>query len=117
MKDKLLIITNIKKTIIRLEKFMENFSRTESTLRDNLKKEAYELLKNAYIANTFKEDRSNYQRQMLVNIKMIDFYITNAHQKKLISYKQYSTMGTHLLDLFLLTQGWIKSEKTEEPVS
>lgn len=113
MNDQLLILTNIKKTILRLEKFLENYSRTETTLKEKMKEEMYELLKDGYTANLFKDsERILYQKKMLVHIKMLDFYLYASHTKKLISHKQYTSTAQYLLDIFILIQGWIKSEKT-----
>lgn len=112
MNDNLLILTNIKKTILRLEKFLENYSRNEKVLKENIQKEMYELLKDGYMANSFKDsERITYQKNMLVHIKMIDFYLYTSHSKKQISNKQYTTTSKYLLDIFILIQGWIKSEK------
>lgn len=38
MKDNLLIITRLKKTVTYLDKLLENFNRNENVLRDNIKK-------------------------------------------------------------------------------
>lgn len=112
MNDKLLVITKIKKTIIRLDKILENYNRNENVLRDNIKEKMYALLEHAYMANTFdRGERSLYQKKMLVDVKMIDFYLTTSYHKKLISPKQYTSIGDHLLETFILIQGWIKSEK------
>lgn len=118
VKDNLLIITNIKKTILRLEKMMDNFSRNESVLKNSMKEEMYSLLRNAFMANSFKDEkRIEYQKDMLVNVKMLDFYVNTAHHKKFISYNQYTSVGNHLLEILVLIQGWIRSEKTKQPVS
>ncbi len=111
MKDKLLIIINIKKTALKLDKIIENFNRNELILRDNIKKEMYKLLRNAYKANIFIEERYQYQKEMLVSIKMLDFYLINAYHKKLISKKQITQYGDFLLQIYKLLQGWIKNEK------
>ena len=117
MKDNFLILTNIKKTIIRLETFLDNYRRTEKVLKDNIKIEMYSLLKDCYSANIFKDsDRLMYQKKLLVHIKMLDFYIYCSHHKKLISNKQYLSISNHLLDLFVLTQWWIKSEKNKQSI-
>jgi len=114
MKDNLLIITRIKKTIIRLEKILENFNRNEIVLRDNIKSTMYKLLENAYAANISNDNsRIIYQKIMLVNIKMLDFYLNCAYTKKMISPKQYSSIGNHLIETLTMIQAWIKSEKSK----
>lgn len=111
MKDKLNIIINIKKTITRLEKIVKNFSRNECVVRDNIKNEGYTLLRNGYLANLHDNSRYEYQLQMLVNIKMLDFYLNVSYKKKMISEKQYISIGKSLLDCFIMLKAWIKSEK------
>ena len=110
MNDNLLILTKIKKTIMRLDKITENFSRNEIALRDSIKKTMYSLLEECYMANINKaEERFFHQKKVLVKIKMLDFYINVSYEKKLLSIKQFESIGKHLLDTFVLTQAWIKS--------
>ncbi len=111
MKDELLIITKVKKTILRFNKIVANFPRNEIILRDNIKSEMYSLLKNTYLANNFIEERKKYQNLMLVNIKMVDFYINEAHTSKYITDKQYISIGSHLLEIFKMIKGWVNIEK------
>lgn len=114
MKDNLLIITRLKKTVTYLDKLLENFNRNENVLRDNIKKTMYQLLEDSYSANIYnKEEKINYQKQMLVHIKMLDFYIQLSYNKKMISSKQYTMIGNHLLDIYVLVQAWIKSVNNE----
>lgn len=43
----------------------------------------YQLLEDSYSANIYnKEEKINYQKQMLVHIKMLDFYIQLSYNKK-----------------------------------
>lgn len=113
MKDELLIITKIKKTILRFNKIVANFPRNETILRDNIKSEMYSLLRNTYFANNFIEERKKYQSLMLVNIKMVDFYINEAYTSKYISSKQYISISSHLLEIFKMIKGWVNIEKSK----
>ena len=111
MKDELLIITRIKKTILRLNKIVSNFPRNETVLRDEIKNEMYSLLKNAYLANNTVEERRTYQNLMLVNIKMVDFYINESYTSKYISEKQYISISSHLIEILKMIRGWVSIEK------
>lgn len=107
--DKLLIITKIKKTITYLDNIVDNFPLKEIILRDNLKNTIYQLLETAYFANINNyEIRLNYQKELLVKMKMLDFYIKISCDKKIISYKKYEKIGVHLLTITKLIQAWIK---------
>jgi hypothetical protein len=111
--DKLLIITRIKKTIIYLDGLIENFPNKETVLKDKLKNTIFELLEIAYIANINIEDiRIKHQKELLVKMKMLDFFIKISFDKKYISYKKYGQIGKHLLEINKLIQGWIKSEES-----
>jgi len=115
MKDNLLIITNIKKTIVYLDTVIDNFPTKEIVLRDNLKKSTYELLELSYMANIYNgEKRLDYQKRTLVKIKLLDFYLKRSHEKKIISHKKYTTVSNHLLSITKLIQAWIKSEDAHE---
>ncbi len=115
MNDKLLIITRIKKTINKIDKITENFSRNENTLRDNIKKTMYNLLEESYMANIVElNNRKFYQQKILIKIKMLDFYFNLAYEKKLITRKQFELVGNNLMDIFVMTRAWIKSGINEE---
>jgi len=107
--DKLLIITKIKKTIVYLDNIVDNFPLKETILRDNLKNTIYQLLEIAYRANiNVDEKRLIHQRELLVKMKMLDFYIKISCDKKIINYKKYEKIGVHLLMITKLIQAWIK---------
>ncbi len=107
--DKLLIITKIKKTIVYLDNIVDNFPLKETILRDNLKNSIYQLLEIAYRANiNVDEKRLIHQKELLVKMKMLDFYIKISCDKKIINYKKYEKIGVHLLMITKLIQAWIK---------
>lgn len=111
MDDKLEIISKIKKSILYIDKLLENYHRNEYILRDRTKNELYDLLKDTYLANLDEGDRKNKQREILAHIKMLDFYLNTAYKKELISSKQYTNIGKHLLEIFKMVKGWIMSTK------
>ncbi len=114
MKDNLNIIINLKKTIIYLDKIVINFPANEKELKDRIRKEMFTLLKDLYMALDFKEKRKSYQVKAIVKIKMLDFYLKMACDKKYISYKKYQKVSLHLLDTLKQLFGWMKSEKKAE---
>lgn len=115
MKDSLLIISRIKKTIYYLDKIVDNFPLKEMVIRDNLKRNIFDLLETAYLANTFEgEQREYYQRILIVKIRTLDFYIQLSCDKKLINHKKYEKIGNHLLEITRLTYGWIKNNEASK---
>ncbi len=112
MKDKFNIVTNVKKTVLYLDKIIVNFPRTEKVLKDKILNDMYSILELVYLANecTGKE-RIICQKKIVTKVKMIDFYLKIACGKKYIPYKKYQKVCTHLLNNLKLIYGWIKSEK------
>lgn len=112
MKDNLIIITNIKKTIVYLDKVVVNFPNNEKVLKDRIMNSIYDVLENIYMANEVNNtNRILYQKKIITEVKMIDFYLKMAMEKEYISYKKYSKICSHLLDILKQIYGWIKNEK------
>ena len=109
MQDKFLIATKVKKTIIYMEKMLENYPHTENVLRNKIIDKAYNLLENTYKANIYKE--INYMKEILVDIKMLEFYIKKSLDKKIINFKKYEVIGNHFLELNKMISAWIVYEK------
>ena len=98
MKDKLLLVNDMKKTIIYLDKIVQNFPRTEKVLRDKINNTSFEILELIYFSNLidFKE-RIIYQKKIISKIKMLDFYFKLACDKKYISvYHVQSAVSFYL---------------------
>lgn len=105
------IINNIKKTILYLDKIIINFPKNEKILKDKILSSIYDCLELIYITNeTNIKERKNYQIRIITKIKMIDFYLKVALDKKYISSKKYQKSCNHLLSNLKQIYGWIKSE-------
>ena len=113
MKDNLIIISNMKKTIFYLDKVIINFPRTEKVLKDKISNTYYEVLELIYFSNLLDvKERIVYQKRIISKIKMIDFYFKMACDKKYISYKKYLKIGKFLLNIIKQLYGWIRYEKS-----
>ena len=114
MKDNLIIISNMKKTIFYLDKVIINFPRTEKVLKDKISNTYYEVLELIYFSNLLDVKESIiYQKRIISKIKMIDFYFKMACDKKYISYKKYLKIGKFLLNIIKQLYGWIRYEKSK----
>lgn len=113
MNDKLNIIIDIKKTIMYLDNIIVNYPKVEFTLKNNIDINMYKLLKNIYRANIMKDNRVVYQRELLINIKMIDYYLYVSFKKKIISKKNYESSIKYLDKIVRNIYGWINSEKNK----
>ncbi len=112
MKDNFRVILDIKRTIVYLDKIVINFPNTDRVLRDNIMRSIYNVLEFSYMANEINDyNRIIYQKKIIMNIKMIDFYFSLALNKKYISYKKYSKISNVLLNNLKQIYGWIKYEK------
>lgn len=109
MKDKLLIITNIKKTILYIDSIIINYPKTDKILRDNINKTLYELLYLCYKANITQEKQ--YKQELIIKIKVIDFYLKISLDKKYISYKKYIQVTNYLINIIKMIYGWINEKK------
>ena len=105
MNDKLLIITKIKKTIIYLDKILLNYPNKEKILRDNINNSLYKLLYLSYKANLTQN--KYYKKELIIEIKLIDFYLNISVDKKYISYKKYISITNNLIEIIKMIQSWI----------
>ena len=110
------VVINIKKTILYLDKIITNFPAKEKVLRDKISQTMYDILEFTYMASEFKDKRPYYQTKIVVNIRMIDFYLKTAVDKKYISYKKYQKVSLHLLDILKQIYGWMRNEKKTESI-
>ena len=110
MQDKLLIIAKIKKTIEYVDKVLVNYPKVEYVLRNNIANTFYILLENVYRSNIYKD--TNYMKESIVNIKMIEYYIKVSLDKKLLSYKKFENIGKYLLEINKMINSWIIYEKS-----
>lgn len=107
--DRFIITRDIKKTILFLDKIVVNFPKSEKVLKDRIMDDMYEMLEITYIANSL-EERVYHQKRLLAKLRMVDFYVLVAHNKRFISNKQFNQVGNFLLNIIKETNAWIKNE-------
>ena len=111
MQEKLNLAESIKKTILYLDKVVENFPRSEYVLKNNIRKTSFKILELVYYANTLKtNERMLLQKKIVSKLKMLDFYFKISFKKKYINYKKYIKIGNFLLNITKQIYGWIKYE-------
>lgn len=109
MQDKFIILNKVKKTIIYIEKMTENYPRTEYILKNNILDKSYNLLELVYKSNIYKE--ISFMKEIIVNIRMLEYYIKKSYDKKIITIKKYEIVGNYLLEINKMVNVWIKNEK------
>ena len=95
------------------------FPKCERVLRDDLERSLHNLLYFTYYANTlpkdkYQKERIEYQYQVGVHIKMVNFYIEEAYEKKYISEKIFKAIGKNLIHIDNILRGWVRSEGMKE---
>ena len=110
MKDNFRLIISIKRLISYLDKIIVNFPNNEKVLKDKINNTLYDILELTYLANELN-DRKTLQKRIIVKIKMLDFYFKVSCDKKYLSYKKYSKVSNHLLNILKGLYGWIRYEK------
>lgn len=111
MEDKLLITIKIKKTIIYIENIIANFPNKELVLKNNIISTLYEMLELTHKANIHKD--IFYMKELIVKIRMLEFYIKKCLDKKIISFKKYENIGNFLLEINKMVNSWVKYEKSK----
>lgn len=114
MQDKLLIATKLKKTIEYIDKAILNYPHTEVILKNKIIESCYQILELVYKANVFKE--TNYMKELIVKVRMLNYYIEISLDKKLISFKKYENIGKYLLELIKMVNVWMNNEKKKQSI-
>lgn len=114
MQDRLIIARKVKKTMEYASKTIENYPHHEIVLKNHLLESFDTLLRLIYLSNVHSgEKKIEYRKDLLVELKMIDYYLKISCDKKLISLKKYHSLGTYLLDIHNMIIGWLKYEKEQ----
>lgn len=86
-----------------------------SVYRDELYKTLFSLRKNILTANTNYNNnyRLKYQRDALVDIASIDFFLNFFKKNEVIGNKRFMSSIGLLNDINIMIKAWINSEKKE----
>lgn len=90
---------------------LENYPHTENILKNRIIDKSYELLELTYKANIYKE--SYYMKNIIIDIRMLEFYIKKSLDKKIISFKKYEVLGNYFLEINKMVNSWILNEKVK----
>lgn len=100
-----------------LLKYMEsniliNIPKVYSSYRRGIEDNIIELNSNIIRANINTGNiRNKYQKEVLVNISMIDLYLDILLELKIINKKKFMTIINMLNEIRKMTNGWIENEK------
>ena len=109
--EKFKSIQFIRELIIYLDNMLEGFPKKDLEIKRTIREESYSMLKIVYLANITSElkfRRENLER-VIVKVKLIDFLVNLAYDKKIINQKKYIKVGQKLDDISKYITGWIKA--------
>ena len=113
--NELVIFNKIKWLIIYSDKYVFNsFTKVHINLKIRYQDRLYSLLENCIRSNTNTGNiRIKYQKEMLIDISLIDYYIGEAYDKKIIKKNRFSSVINSLNEIRKMTYSWsnINEEK------
>ena len=74
------------------------------------KKERKYVIKNKELKNNIYKD-INVKKDIVVDIKMIEYYIKVSCDYQLISYKKFKRIGDYLLEINKMVYSWMNYEE------
>lgn len=110
--DTLLIATKVKKTIIYVEKILDNYPHKNIEIKSHISKGMYEMLEHIYLANNGFSRLEN-QNLCIVKLQLVDFYLMLSYKKGVIGKKKYESIAGHLLEIKKMLCGWKKADEKE----
>lgn len=93
---------------------LTSFPKVHTSLRISFQNNLYSLLENCIRANVNEGNiRGKYQKEMLINLHLLDFFLEEISTYKIIKANQYNAMIVRLNEIRKMTIGWsnIKREK------
>ena len=90
MEDKLILLKEYKLFINRYEKLVINLNNSYKDIKTRIINTMYNILEDIYYTNLLEiNKRKNYQRKIIVKIKMLDYYFYKLYKLYLLN-KLYS---------------------------
>lgn len=109
--EKFKTIQFIRELIIYLESMLENFPKKDIEISRLIKEKSYEMLELAYLANvtTDLKERQKKLEQIIVKVKLLDFFVNMSYDKKIINQKKFLKVGQRLDDIIKYCTGWLNA--------
>ena len=109
MEDKLILLKEYKLFINRYEKLVINLNNSYKDIKTRIINTMYNILESIYYTNLLEiNKRKNYQRKIIVNIKMLDYYFYTLYKDNIILEINYNKINNNLLTILKLVLGWMK---------
>lgn len=113
--NEFIILNKIKWLISYTENYIYlYFNKDKYILKSKIEDNLYNLLENCIRANINTGNiRSKYQKEMLVNIILLDYYIGESKSKKIIKSKRFNSFVNCLSEIRKMTISWSNNEKNK----
>ena len=109
MEDKLILLKEYKLFINRYEKLVINLNNSYKDIKTRIINTMYNILEDIYYTNLLEiNKRKNYQRKIIVKIKMLDYYFYTLYKDNIILEINYNKINNNLLTILKLVLGWMK---------
>ena len=109
MEDKLILLKEYKLFINRYEKLVINLNNSYKDIKTRIINTMYNILEDIYYTNLLEiNKRKHYQRKIIVNIKMLDYYFYKLYKDNIILEINYNKINNNLLTILKLVLGWMK---------
>lgn len=110
-KEKFQVIEYIRILILRVDKYLSNFPKSELEIKNKLRNNTFDLLELSYEANETesKDKKIELISRLIAKVKTIDFLLNLSYDKKLITSKKYLKLGELLDAITKRATGWKKA--------
>ena len=107
------ILKKVKEYILFLESVLVNFPKKDILSKNYIYEVGLDILYLVLKANYSRDysERKEYQKEILVLINMLDFYVERGYNHKYLSENQLKKNSNKLIELTKMMYGWIKSER------
>lgn len=107
------ILKRVKEYILFLESVLTNFPKKDILSKNYIYEVSLDILYLVLKANYSRDysERKEYQKEILVLINILDFYIERGYKCKYISDNQLKKNSNKLIELSKMMYGWINSER------
>lgn len=109
MIDKLLIIKEYKLFINRYYNIVINLDNRSKDIKTRVINTMFNILNDIYYVNLLEVNkRKNYQRKIISNIKILDYYFYLLLKYHGLIDKHYNSISSNLMTILKLMYGWMK---------
>ena len=107
------ILKKVKEYIFFLESVLTNFPKKDILSKNYIYEVGLDILYLVLKANYSRDysERKEYQKEILVLLSVLDFYIERGFNHKYLSENQLKKNSNKLIELTKMIYGWIKSER------